>query len=298
MTKPVKFSEYIILRETLDTTGEDQQAATKPPIQGVSTSVVLGKNNNFKPFVVADDSRNPDFPKNKNLAPIIRAFKDSKKVRVYDSISRDGEPKAHTLGAKALFMVGGAVRDHLKGKTPKDIDLATDATPDEIRMILADAGFTELKKGRSIHDLPPDVDRARFFYVKGQDNNGNDFVFGVKVNGQEFELATFRKDSHSSDGRRPNEMSFGSHYDDAARRDLTFNSMYIALTNDNGPNSKLTDFHGGIHDLQNGNVKFVGNPDDRLEEDLLRALRYARFAAKLGGGNIDPNIEKAIKQAL
>jgi tRNA nucleotidyltransferase/poly(A) polymerase len=284
--RATNFREYILLRE-MDEKGNGSE---KKP--GITSSIVLGKDNGFKPFIVTDDNRNPAYPSNKNLAPIVRAFQDSKKVKVYNSISKDGEAKPHTLGSKTLYMVGGAVRDHLKGKTPHDIDLATDASPDEIRMILSDNGFKELHKDRSGASSPD----GKVFYVKGKDKAGTDFVFGVKVGGQEFELATFRKDSHGSDGRFPDQMSFGGHADDAARRDLTINSLYLLLNNPDGPNNQITDFHGGVHDLEGGNVKFVGKAEDRLEEDLLRALRYARFAARFGGGKIDPEVAKKIKE--
>lgn len=278
-----KFRDYVLLRE-LDEKDPERKTA------GVHSSIVLGKDNDFKPFIVAGDERNPAWPVNKNLSPIVKAFKDSRKVTVYGSLGKDGEAKPHTLGAKQLFLVGGAVRDHLKGKTPHDMDLATDATPDEIRMILVDAGFAELKKDRPAAGAAG----GKAFYVKGRDKSGGEFVFGVKVGGQEFDLATFRKDSHGSDGRAPDKMSFGGHADDAARRDLTMNSLYLSLTNDDGPNNQVTDFHGGVHDLVTQNARFVGKPEERLEEDLLRALRYARFAAAYGGGKTSPEVEKAI----
>lgn len=292
---PQKFREYILVRE-VDEGGKGNQDGGGPEgkhAPGIQTTLVLGKNNPFKPFVISDDNRNPAFPSNRNLAPIVRAFQDSKKVRVYDSMGKGGEPKPHTLGAKTLYMVGGAVRDHLIGKTPHDIDLATDATPDEIRMILSDAGFTELQKDRTDQGVP----NRKIFYVVGKDKTGADFVFGVKVNGQEFELATFRKDSHGSDGRHPDKMSLGGHADDAARRDLTMNSLYLLLSNPDGPNNQLTDFHGGVRDIESGDVRFVGKPEERLEEDLLRALRYARFAARFGKNDISPETERAIVNA-
>jgi tRNA nucleotidyltransferase/poly(A) polymerase len=290
--------------------GGDKGGSTGPG--GVSTSLKLGSNNDFTPFVVTDDPRNPEYPSHENLAPIIRAFKDSSKVKVYDSMDPKGQPKPHNLPQKKLFLVGGPVRDHLMKQTPKDLDLASDATPDEIRMILRDAGFKEINDGsRSSKSsgkneaaptsakapAAPSGEGTRIFYVKGRDQTGKDFVFGVKVNGQEFDLATFRKDHGSAnDGRNPESMEFGSQGDDSSRRDLTINSMYLALTNDNGPNTDVSDFHGGVHALMNGNVSFVGNAEDRLGEDNLRALRYARFAAKFGKGKVDPQVAAVIKK--
>lgn len=260
----------------------------------VASQFSLGKENDFAPFVVTDDPRNKEYPSNKNLAPVIRAFADSNKVSVYNSLDKQGKNKPHNLPAKKLYMVGGPVRDHISGKTPKDIDLATEATPDEIRMILTAAGFREINT--------PDTQKGprsgeKVFYVKGKDKRDREFVFGVKVGGQEFDLATFRKDGKTSaDGRHPDEMEYSSQRDDADRRDLTINSMYLLLNNPDGPNSQVTDFHGGAHDLASGNVRFVGNPEDRLDEDLLRALRYVRFAAKYGKGKAAEEIKQAIRK--
>lgn len=303
-------------------------AAAAPPgaNTGISSTVNLGKDNEFKPFVITDDPRNPAYPSNRNLAPIVRAFLESPKVKVYNSMDKEGAPKPHTLPQKKLYMVGGSVRDHLHGKTPHDIDLVTDATPDEIRMILSDNGFEETDANAAPEEpaMPPDpmagpddsadvepskpsktkkggsprssVHGSKIFYVKGRDKAGTDFVFGVKVNGQEFDLATFRKDSKGSDGRHPDQMSFAGHKDDSARRDLTINSLYLLVNNPDGPNAQVTDFHGGIHDLANNDVRFVGNAQDRLDEDLLRALRYVRFAARYGKGKVQEDIKNAIKK--
>lgn len=284
-----KFTEYVLLRELDEKKSPDDDKSGKGS-SSVSTSMKLGSNNEFQPFVVTDDPRNQKYPSHENLAPIVRAFKDASKIKVYDSLGKDGKSKPHTLPQKKLYLVGGPVRDHLSKQTPKDIDLATDATSDEIRMVLKDAGFKE------VGDKDKSTGSARWFKVKGRDKTGKDFVFMVHVNGEEFDLATFRKDHASSDGRHPDQMDFGSHAEDASRRDLTINSMYLTLTNDNGPNTDITDFHGGVHDLAQNNVKFVGNAKDRLGEDNLRALRYARFAAKFGKGKVDPEIAAHIKE--
>jgi tRNA nucleotidyltransferase/poly(A) polymerase len=198
------------------------------------------------------------------------------------------------------------VRDHLLGKTPKDYDLATDATPDEIRLILRSAGFTESKPQTGKHapkdaryDKHPEAGaKNKIFYAKGWDRAGREFVIGARVNGEEFEIATFRKDSKGSDGRTPDRMEFTpSLEEDSARRDFTINSMAIPLSSADGPNAKLIDPHGGAHHLKSGEVKFVGNAKDRLEEDQLRALRYIRFVARFNGsGDIPADVKDAISE--
>ncbi len=295
-----KFSEYVIKRKGqsrfVETDGSDGKATGRKALDTNSESLKTGQE-----FIVSSRPGGP----NVNLAPIIIAFKKSGDVRIgdfigggYDTVGAKG-PETPQMKTKKLFLVGGAVRDHLMGKTPKDYDLATDATPSEIRMILLSAGFSESKsqggKHRDGHEpaknkYPPGVEANpnHTFYSKGWDREGNEFVIGVKVNGQEFELATFRKDSKSGDGRTPNKMSFADLEGDAARRDFTMNSMYLSLDNPDGPNKKITDPTGGAAHLDAGEVRFVGKAKDRLEEDQLRALRYARFIARFGDHNKIP----------
>lgn len=285
------FLEYMALREAKE---------EKKP---VSAEIKLSDDSDYKPFVVSDEVH-------PNLRPIVKAFLDSSNVAYPGSrglgsklttLDKSGEttPK---LKKKSLYLVGGAVRDHLQGRTPKDYDLATDATPDEIRLILANAGFKESapqgggnapKKG--YENLKEPGGKNKIFYAKGWDRGGNEFVIGAKVNGEEFEIATFRKDSKGGDGRTPDKMEFSGLEDDSSRRDFTQNSMYIPLTSADGPNGKLIDPHGGAHHLRSGEVNFVGNPKERLEEDQLRALRYIRFAAASGKTQIPQEILSAIE---
>lgn len=271
------FSDYVVFKESEE----------KKPVR---SEIKLEKEGDYKPFTI-------DAENNTNLRPIVKAFIDSPNVPLPGprgigsklvTLDKTGEtiPK---LKKKSLYLVGGAVRDHLLGKKPKDFDLSTDATPDEIRLILANAGFKETapqtgkhapKKGYEALSDPGQ--KNKIFYAKGWDQGGREFVMGVKVNGEEFEIATFRKDSKSSDGRTPDKMEFADLEGDSERRDFTINSMYIPLTSPDGANSKLIDPHGGAHHLHQGEVKFVGNPKERLEEDQLRALRYIRFVTRFG----------------
>lgn len=290
------FFEYFIMKES----AEEKDGKTVP------TELKLSDNGEFKPFVVNKDVRS-------NLRPIIKAFLDSGNITLpglrpgekLTSIGAKGEEE-QKMKKKTLYLTGGAVRDHLKGKTPKDYDLATDATPAEIRLILSNAGFKETApltgkhapKGieKKYNGLGEGGSKSKIFYAKGWDRAGNEFVIGAKVNGEEFEIATFRKDSKGSDGRTPDKMEFAGIDEDSKRRDFTINSMYIPLTNPDGPNGKLIDNHGGAHHLQNGEVKFVGDPKARLEEDQLRALRYIRFATAHGKTDVPEEIKKAIEE--
>ena len=143
------------------------------------------------------------------------------------------------------YLVGGCVRDMLTGHKPKDFDVATDATPDEVLSVFPDGQLVGKKFGVVI-------------------------VHGIDV-------ATFRKDGTYSDGRRPDSVEFTRHpQDDAARRDFTVNALFM-----NPFTQEVLDFHGGKLDAKNKVIRAVGNAHDRFTQDHLRMLRADRFAAKL-----------------
>lgn len=145
---------------------------------------------------------------------------------------------------------GGCVRDSLLGKTPKDYDIATDATPDQVRSVFG---------------------RRRTIGVG--ESFGVIVVLGPKDAGQ-IEVATFRTDGNYLDGRRPESVEFSSPEEDAQRRDFTINGMFYDPVAD-----KLLDFVGGEKDLKAGILRAIGDPQARMQEDKLRMLRAVRFAA-------------------
>ncbi|MEY2493179.1 MAG: hypothetical protein QOH24_2130 [Verrucomicrobiota bacterium] len=155
--------------------------------------------------------------------------------------------RLHDRGHTAYF-AGGCVRDMVRGCTPKDIDIATDARPEEVQKIF-----------------------SRTIAVGAH--------FGVVVvveNGMQFEVATFRSDGAYLDGRRPVEVHFSSAEQDAKRRDFTINGMFF----DPGPN-KVIDFVDGGADLMARLIRAIGDPAQRFSEDRLRLLRAVRFATVL-----------------
>lgn len=196
------------------------------------------------------------------------------------------------LALRALFqqhdrdirLVGGAVRDILNGKTPKDIDLCTDATPDEQIAIYEAAKFAH--------------DRFEFStygkYIKTGFAHGTVTVICAKgfagYGSGPYEITSLRTESEH-DGRRAKVAFTHDWVEDLSRRDLTINAM--ALTFD----GELMDPFGGQHDLQRGIIKFVGRAADRAEEDFLRILRYFRFHGEHDAdGFYDPETEDAIKE--
>lgn len=156
----------------------------------------------------------------------------------------------------AAYVVGGAVRDSLAGGTPSDWDLATDATPDQLRSAFPNAQYEN-----------------RFGTV------GIPTPAGVR------EVTTFRADGPSSDARRPDAITFlGVIESDLARRDFTINAMAFGVPSGAHGNpvtsGSLVDPFGGAADLAAGLLRAVGDPGERFREDALRMLRAARFATR------------------
>ena len=155
------------------------------------------------------------------------------------------------------YLVGGAVRDLLVGGHPKDFDIATSATPEEVRQLFRNSRLI----GR----------RFRLAHV----------VFGREI----IEVATFRAnvDDGSGDrelhegGRLLRDNVFGTIEDDAVRRDFTANALYYAIED-----FSVRDYTGGFEDVINRVLKLIGDPEQRYREDPVRMLRAIRLAAKLG----------------
>lgn len=160
--------------------------------------------------------------------------------------------RLRAAGYEALF-AGGCVRDELLGKVPKDYDVATSATPEEIRLIFG--------RRRTL------AIGAAFGVIAVLGPHGLEPV----------EVATFREESEYSDGRRPDAVHFSTAEADAQRRDFTINGLFLdPLT------GRVVDYVGGQTDLQRKIVRAIGDPRERFEEDKLRLLRAVRCAATLG----------------
>ena len=160
------------------------------------------------------------------------------------------------------YLVGGCVRDYLLGKTPTDWDVATSATPEEMKNVFT--GFNVIETGIKHGTLTVMMDK-----------------FPV-------EITTFRIDGEYEDGRHPESVSFVRNLKlDMARRDFTINAL--ACDTD----GTIIDYFGGADDLEHKIIRSVGNPDERLNEDALRILRALRFSAVLGF-----EIEESLRDSL
>jgi tRNA nucleotidyltransferase/poly(A) polymerase len=156
--------------------------------------------------------------------------------------------KLTQAGFRAL-LAGGCVRDHILGRIANDIDLVTNATPEDIEQLF-----------------------ERVVPV------GKQFgVMRVVIDSVSLEVASFRSDGAYIDGRRPVNVQLSTPEADAHRRDFTVNAMFM------DPKSlEILDFVGGQADLQQHLLKAVGEPEVRFQEDHLRVLRAVRFVAQLG----------------
>jgi tRNA nucleotidyltransferase (CCA-adding enzyme) len=165
----------------------------------------------------------------------------------------------------ATFLVGGCVRDMLRGKAPKDFDVATAARPEEVQKAFRKVLPTGLQHG----------------------------TVTVLQRGTPVEVTTFRSEGLYLDGRRPSSVDFHTDVEaDLSRRDFTINAMAFDPVT-----AALVDPFGGQADLAARTVRCVGAPEDRFGEDGLRPLRAVRFATVLDFA-LDPPTERAIPGAL
>lgn len=159
------------------------------------------------------------------------------------------------------YLCGGCVRDALLGKSPKDYDIATSATPDAVQ---------------SLFDKTVPIGKA--FGVMLVD--GGDDVH--------YEVATFRTDLGYSDSRRPDAVAFATAREDAQRRDFTLNALFYDPFE-----HRVIDYVDGQRDIERGVLRTVGEPSERFHEDHLRLLRAVRFAARTGFA-IEPDTWAAV----
>ncbi len=192
---------------------------------------------------------------------------------VLDRLGEEGE----------VWIVGGWVRDRIAGKDSEDLDLATNLIPSEVKSAFPKSIMVGEEFGTVL--------------VRVEDSKGRDF---------QCEVTTLRKDGGYTDGRRPDNVTFGNDIaEDLARRDFTINAMAIepmkGLVGEECPSGKLIDLDGrGVKDLESGLLRTVGQAEERIGEDGLRMVRAFRFL-DLGEGGLrefDPELSAAISSNL
>ena len=177
-------------------------------------------------------------------------------------IPRNAEKILNRLEAAGheAYVVGGCVRDAILGRVPGDWDITTSATPMEIKQVFRATIDTGIQHG----------------------------TVTVLMEGEPFEVTTYRIDGEYEDGRHPKAVAFtASLQEDLRRRDFTINAMAYH------PDRGVVDLYGGIQDLENRTIRCVGNAEERFGEDALRILRALRFASQL-----DFEIEEETRAAI
>jgi tRNA nucleotidyltransferase/poly(A) polymerase len=263
-----KFQDYILYKEN-----------NIPVVSKVKLTKAQGAED-FQPFVIDKDSHS-------NLRILVKAFENSPQVGVgyttMDKTNGEVEPK---LKKKLLYLTGGAVRDHLKGKTPRNYDLVTDATSSEIKLILKGNGFEESQNPKG----------NKSFFPSRRDSKNKPIEFTVVVNGEGYELSPLSKSIKNRNLNVDGFSATSSLEDDAAARDFTINAMYIPLKNSEGENTELLDVYGGAHHLKNGQIVSIGKFSKRVDEDPVTAHRYLRMQARYGNGELpEDHIESLSK---
>ncbi len=179
------------------------------------------------------------------------------------------------------YVVGGCVRDTLRGVPPQDWDVATNATPEEIQKI-----FPKSFYANAFGTVTVQVSRS-----KGARSVPESGATKEPDGQKEVEVTTYRTEEKYTDKRHPDKVQFAETLEeDLTRRDFTVNAL--ALGEIEGM-AKIVDLFGGQDDLKNKIIRAVGNPEERFNEDALRMMRGVRFAAALGF-EIEPKTKKAI----
>ena len=191
----------------------------------------------------------------------------------------------------AAYIVGGAVRDLLVGRRPKDFDVATDATPEQVKALFRRAFIIGRRfrivhvifgRGRDHEVIEVSTFRAYLDAEQAEQVEGNEKTSKSELAGK----------SHVVDaaGRVLRDNVWGPQIEDAARRDFTINAMYY------DPVTQIViDYHGGIKDMKKRALRMIGDPATRYREDPVRIVRAVRFAAKLGF-DIEPATRAPIRE--
>lgn len=201
------------------------------------------------------------------------AFKSHGVAR--DQISACALSVTDTLQAKGFsaYVVGGAVRDLLLKRAPKDFDVATNATPEEVRALF--------RRSRIIGR------RFQIVHVMCGRETVEVSTFRAGHDTEDAQNGTAKTDEH---GRLLRDNVFGNQQQDATRRDLSINALFY-----DPATQEVHDFHGGVADLHKKRLRMIGDPTQRFREDPVRMLRVARFAGALGF-EIDAATREPIKE--
>jgi len=287
MSKMKSFKDYFLLREESD---DD------------SNSKKEDNNKDWKKQYIQLEKGFVPPPK---LRPVIKAFLESGDIKVMSDTTKEIK-----MPKKTLYLVGGAVRDFLMNKTPRDYNLSTDATPEQVALILHNADFRIPPDGYDKSDVsdknpynlsfkPKKAHKGwkKKWYISNRDGSktNNPYSVVAEVDGEKFVIETFCKNPKT--GKCPDLVEFVPGADEDAKcRDFTINALYIELTKPDGTNNKLYDpTEKGWHDAKHGSLRAVGKAKDRFAEDPSRILRGIKLHSRMNKNQkLDPDIEQAV----
>jgi len=204
------------------------------------------------------------FSRSKNFNSLNLAFQKLRKETEVKKVFKVIEEFSST---SEIRYVGGCVRKVINNEVIDDIDLAVNLNPDEVSKILKENNIK--------------------FYKTGIDHG----TITALINNQKFEITSLRKDI-STDGRHAKVEFSNDWNEDASRRDFTINSIYADI------DGNLFDPFNGKKDLENGEIKFIGNVEKRIKEDYLRILRYIRFFLNYSNKKHNVKVTRIIKKNL
>jgi tRNA nucleotidyltransferase/poly(A) polymerase len=199
----------------------------------------------------------PQLPKN------FRNSIDPEALKIIEKLQKAGHES---------YLVGGCVRDILLGKKPKDFDIATQATPHQVKALIHRSFII----GRRFRIVVAKRNE-RNLSISNSGKTENLFPSSIeKTPEKEFQITTFRREPVVVDGVI-NENVFGNPKEDALRRDFTINALFLDPTK-----AKIVDFVDGLKDLQNRKLRIIGDPEVRFPEDSIRIFRALRFKTRSG----------------
>lgn len=238
-----------------------------------------------------------DYDNNPSLQRIVDAFENSDKVTLgYTTIDKDDSINKPTLKKKSLYLTGASLRDHLFNKTFQKYNLTTNATPQEIRMILKFFKFIEIqpvnKEFEAKYKLEKNSMNPFKFFASKWDSYGNEMGFDVVVKNQTLEICTLDKNDKFLLDNPSLKKFTNSILDDAKSRAFSIDALYLKLKNSDGENTEIYDPVRGLHDIIHDEVYLIGDDKEKFEKnpDLMFKLveLSTRFCKnnKISEGNI------------
>lgn len=245
----------------------------------------------LKPFVVNSQI-------NSALQPIIDSFNNSDSVVVgYTTIKKDGEEETPSLKKKTIWLTGNSLRNHLSNESFYNYTCVTNASPDEIKMILSQSeyDFQQVKPKGDIgnvdkyKNLPEKVENKNIFYVSKIDESNNEMEVTASISGTSVYIHTLNKNIKFKIGKNKIRKFTSTVSEDAKGRDFSVNAIYLKLKNSNGENNDISDPVGGMHDIANQTIKLLNSPEMTFKINPALIITFCEFSAKY---NKDKKIDR------